>query len=460
MKDKRDEIDFGKDPVGKVFRKMFIPTLVAMVSMIALNITDGAFVGHGVGSDAIAAVNIVAPVFLIMTGVGLMFGIGGSVTASVHLSKGKVKAARINITQSLLGGFLAGCLIGGLILAFQRETCLLFGASERIVPLAESYLVWIAALMPLCITCSVGMFMVRLDGSPRVAMWLNLAGAAMNIFGDWYLIFQAHMGLAGAAIATGLSYSLCGLATLCYLLFFSSTMRLYRLRLTAKSAMLTLRNLMYQTRIGGSAMLGEIAISALIIIGNYQFIRYLGEDGVAAFSVGCYMAPIAFMFGNAIVQSSQPIISFAHGMKGCETSAHRIRQAMRVDLSVASVCGLGGMLTMWLGAEAISTIFLPHGCQAWQLCVNGLPLFGISFMFIVLNLTIIGYYQSTEQTTASTVFTLLRGFIFLVPAFIVMPLWLNVPGLWLSITVSEVLTLAAMCAKSLYTRFHHVSQHI
>ena len=53
MKDNRDSIDFGKEPVGKIFRKMFLPTLVAMVTMVVLNITDGAFVGHGVGSDAL-----------------------------------------------------------------------------------------------------------------------------------------------------------------------------------------------------------------------------------------------------------------------------------------------------------------------------------------------------------------------------------------------------------------------
>ncbi|MCI6403735.1 MAG: MATE family efflux transporter, partial [Prevotella sp.] len=134
MKDNRDSIDFGKEPVGKIFRKMFLPTLVAMVTMVVLNITDGAFVGHGVGSDALAAVSIIAPVFLFIAGIGLMFGIGGSVVASIHLSKGKVKAARINITQSLIGGFLVGCILGGLIVAFQRETCLLFGSSEKLIP--------------------------------------------------------------------------------------------------------------------------------------------------------------------------------------------------------------------------------------------------------------------------------------------------------------------------------------
>ena len=106
MKDNRDSLDFKTEPVGKLFRKMFLPTLVGLVSMVILNITDGAFVGHGVGSDALAAVNIVAPLFLIGTGIGLMYGIGGSVTASIHLSKGNNHAAYLHITPAILASVI------------------------------------------------------------------------------------------------------------------------------------------------------------------------------------------------------------------------------------------------------------------------------------------------------------------------------------------------------------------
>lgn len=439
LKDNRDNIDFGKEPVGKLFRKMFLPTLVAMVSMVVLNITDGAFVGHGVGSDALAAVNIIAPLFMVMGGIGLMFGIGGSVVASIHLSKGKTKAANINITQSMIAGFVIGALLTVLMLTHQRETCRLFGSSEALMPLANSYLVWIVGLMPFCILANVGMFMVRLDGAPRLAMWLNLIAAGMNIFGDWFLIFPMNMGLEGAAIATSCSFGLEGVVVLIYLLFFSKTIRMYRLKVSVKSLMLSLRNIGYQIRVGGSAFLGEIAISAIIIIGNYQFMRYLGEDGVAAFSVGCYMTPICFMFGNAIVQSSQPIISFAHG----QGNHHRIVSAMRIDIITAVLCGIGGMVFVWLASEWVSSTFLPNGCKAWELCNHGLPIFGISFLFVIINLTLIGYYQSTEKSTLATVFTFLRGVFFMLPSFILMPIWLGTDGLWLSQCVSEIATL--MC---------------
>src|SRR5574344_167090 len=102
----RDAVDFGRSDVGKLFRQMLLPTLIGMISMVVLNLTDGAFVGRGVGSNALAAVNIVAPLFTITSGFGLMFGIGVSIVASIHLAKGKPKAANINITQALIAALI------------------------------------------------------------------------------------------------------------------------------------------------------------------------------------------------------------------------------------------------------------------------------------------------------------------------------------------------------------------
>lgn len=103
--------------------------------------------GHGVGSDALAAVNIVAPLFLISSGIGLLFGIGSSVVSSIHLAKGNVHAANLNITQASIASFMIGMILGIVVLSFQREMCLLFGCSEVLIPLASSYLKWIAVVM-------------------------------------------------------------------------------------------------------------------------------------------------------------------------------------------------------------------------------------------------------------------------------------------------------------------------
>lgn len=99
----RDSIDFKNMDIAALFRKLLLPTVLGMIFSALFVITDGIFVGKGIGSDALAAVNIVAPLWLFSTGIGLMFGVGASVVASIHLSHNKPKTARINITQSICG---------------------------------------------------------------------------------------------------------------------------------------------------------------------------------------------------------------------------------------------------------------------------------------------------------------------------------------------------------------------
>lgn len=108
----RDKLDFGNGKIKSLFLAMFFPTLVGMVFNSVLNICDGMFVGHGVGSNALAAINIVAPLFLVCTGVGLMFGIGASVIGGIRLAEGNVKAARIIMTQA----YIAGAVIFGAVI--------------------------------------------------------------------------------------------------------------------------------------------------------------------------------------------------------------------------------------------------------------------------------------------------------------------------------------------------------
>lgn len=114
----RDKLDFGNGKIGKLFRALFFPTLVAMIFTSALTVIDGIFVGHGVGADGLAAVNIVSPIYMVSTGIGLMFGIGASVIAGIRMSENKLKAARIIMTQAFV--------VGSIIMALVCAVCLLF----------------------------------------------------------------------------------------------------------------------------------------------------------------------------------------------------------------------------------------------------------------------------------------------------------------------------------------------
>lgn len=440
----RDSIDFGKGNIGALFRAMFFPTLVAMVFNSLLNICDGMFVGHGVGPDGLAAINIVAPLFLICTGVGLMFGIGASVIASIRLAEDNVKAARIIMTQAYMAGAV---IFGGVILAsllFTRSLLLLLGCSPALEGLATDYLLWLLPGLFFFYLQCVGMMLVRLDGSPRYAMSVQVVAAVLNIFLDWLMVFPLGMGIAGASIATSLSCMAGGLMVVAYFMCFSSKLKFYRLKATKKSLMLSLRNVGYMAKIGFATFVTEVALGVMMVAGNFMFMSMLREAGVAAYSVGCYLFPVIFSISNAVAQSAQPIISYNYGAG----SEGRVGQALRLSLLTAAVCGIGVSLALWGGAPALSRIFLPPDAEAYGLAVQGLPLLGLSTVFFSLNIVFIGYYQSVERAVRSTVYTLLRGVVFLIPAFVLLPRVLGTDGLWLAIPAAELLTLGVILVSS------------
>ncbi len=440
----RDSLDFGNEKIGRLFRAMFFPTLIAMFFNSILNICDGMFVGHGVGSDALAAINIVAPMFLLTTGIGLMFGIGASVIASIRLAEDNVKAARIIMTQAYVAGAVIFGTIIVLTLIFTRPILYAAGCSPALEGLATDYLLWLLPGFFFFYLQCVGMMLVRLDGSPKYAMSVQIVAAVLNIFLDWLLVFPLDMGIAGASIATSFSCVVGGCMVLAYFIWFSDKLKFYRLKMSVKSLMLSLRNTGYMMKLGFATFVTEFALGVMIVTGNYMFMSLLGEDGVAAYSVGCYLFPLIFSISNAVAQSAQPIVSFNYGAERPE----RVSQALRLSLATGAICGLMVSAFMWIGSRPMAAIFLATDSAAYGYAVHGLPLLGLCAIFFSLNIVMIGYYQSVEKAVRSTVYTLLRGIIFLVPAFIVLPDLAGVDGLWLAIPAAEVLTLAAIALTS------------
>ena len=371
---KRDAIDLSTLNVFTLFRKYFVPTLLGMLSMSAVTAIDGIFVGHGVGSDGIAAVNICVPLLMLFTGIGLMVGAGCSVVASIQLSRGKSKSARLNVTQALLFVTIVALIPSVLMMAFPAETARMLGSSEHLLPMVTDYLLWFVPSWVFQIWITVSLFVIRLDGSPKLAMLCSLITAVINVVLDWLFIFPFGWGVMGAAFATSISIMVGGLVAMVYLLFYARHLRLQPLKWSVKSLRLSVRNIGYQWRIGSSALLGEATLAVLMFVGNQVFMSYLGDDGTV----------------------------YPYLLVG---------------------------------------LFISLDSEAAKIAIHGFPYFASGFVFFIVNIAVVGYFQSVERIKPATIFALLRGFVFLIPSFILLPKFLGVSGIWLAMPLSEALTI-------------------
>ena len=439
MYDNRDRIDFAHDGIGRLFASLFFPTMLGMMFNMAFIFTDGIFVGHGIGGHGLAAINLIGPVMMLINGLGMMLGVGVGVVAAIHMAHGNVKAARINVTQAFAAGAGMAIVMGALCYLFPHSVLTLLGAEGVLYEYAREYYVWFLPTCLLNMVTGVGLFVIRLDGSPRFAMLSNIIPAVVNGVLDYVFIFPMQWGLMGASLATDLGGLVGAGMVVYYMCFRAETLKFYRLKMSATSLRLTARNIDYMVRTGLSGFVGEIAVAVMMLTGNWVFKRQLGADGVAAYSVACYLFPLVYMIYSAVAASAQPIISFNHG------AGERMRVHSTLRFSLLVVVGLGmavGALFYYFAPQVVSC-FLNTDAPAYTLASHGLPYYAMGFLFMAVNVCVVGYLQSVERSGLAILFTLLRGIVFLVAAFMVLPHFFAASGLWLAIPTAEAMT--TMC---------------
>lgn len=433
---KRDAIDFKNDKVSTLFRKLLIPTLLGTLAISAMTAIDGIVIGHGVGAEGVAAVNIIVPIYQMVSGLGLMIGAGCSVVASIQFSKQKVKVARLNVTQALVATFLVVTLMSAVMLCFPKEVARMLGSSETLLPDVCDYMLWMIPGFMLETVTMIGLFTVRLDGAPKFAMWCNILPAICNGVLDWLFVFPLGMGVKGAAIATSISMGVGAMMILAYMQFFARHLKLIPLKISKHSMMLAARNIGYQCKIGASSLLGELTMAVLIFMGNLVFMQYLGDDGVGAFGIACYYAPFFFMIGNAVAQSAQPIISFNYGINRIEN----IHKAVRLLFATAALFGVVVTGLFVFAPHWLVGLFVDTSSNAGEIAIHGFPYFAIGVTFFIVNVAAIGYYQSVEKMRQAFSFVLLRGFALLIPCYLLMPMLFGINGAWLAMPMTEILT--------------------
>lgn len=421
------------EPVGRIFMRYLIPSLIGMMIM-ALNIViDGVMVGNRLGEVALAGVGIASPVYTIFVAMSLWIGMGGATLFSQAIGAREVNRARFIFTHSIVLIALFTIVIGFTALIFQEQLTYLLGANEETFPFAYDYLkVMLLFGFILTIENALSTF-IRNDQNPNLAMIALVVTAVSNIGINYYILYVLNLGVAAVALGTIIAATIGVLVMSTHFLRKRNQLRFIPIRFNTSIFKSTMS-------IGFPSFLSEVGISVFTIAYNVTLARIAGTAGVAAFSVLNYVHSVMLMMFLGMGSAVQPLVSYYYGAK----TSVRIRKTMKLALVVASVSGLVAFAIGQIGARQIVGIFGDFHEEVIDIAIPGIRLFFIAYLFMGINFVMMSYFQSIAQIRMATWITASREIIFMTIFILVLPLFLGIYGVWLSIPFAEFVVMVSI----------------
>lgn len=416
-----------QEPVRKVFLRYFFPSLLGMMLMSVNILIDGIFIGNGVGTEALAGVNLAMPLFSLILAMAFWIGIGGATMYSVHIGSSEIKKARSVFSLATVSLLISFVIIGGVGAFFVEEIALFLGANEDTFSYTVEYLFilflfgWVIAFQEL-----VSIF-VRNDGSPTLSMISLGVTAIINIALNYYMIFILQLGVLGAAIATVLA-SFIGLLVLLFH-FFQKYSNLRTFSFDWSRSML--RSIFF---IGFPSFITEGGMLVFVASYNLTIASLLGTEGVAAFSVINYLHGFMFLSFFGIETALQPMISYYHGAK----EKNRMKATLKIGEKTSFILGATLLIVGVVAAPYLVSLFGVESENVRALATEGIRLFFIGYVFIGFNFVYMTYFQSIGRIRQSTTIVLLRSYILLIILLWVLPPIIGVAGVWLAFPIAEI----------------------
>lgn len=420
---------------GKLLRFTF-PTIVMLIFTSIYGVVDGVFVSNFAGKTAFAAVNLIMPALMIFGTVGFMLGTGGSAVVARTMGEGDLPRARRYFSLIVYTGVLAGLVLTVLAELIMEPLCAALGAEGEMLDQAVLYgRVLSVSLTPFILQNMFQSFLVAAE-RPKLGLWLTVAAGLTNMAGDWLLVGILSWGVAGAAIATMVSAFVGGVVPLVYFLLPNKTpLRLTATRMEGRVLAQTCSN-------GSSEMMSNLSTSLVSILYNFQLIRLIGENGVAAFGVIMYanFIFIGVFMGYSI--GAGPVISYHYGAGNRE----ELRSLLGKSLAVMAVSCAGLTAAAVTLAGPLSRIFVGYDQDLLALTTRGFRLYSLSFLAMGFNIFGSAFFTALSNGLLSAAIAFLRTLLFQVTAIFILPLFLELDGIWLAVTAAELLTLVITAA--------------
>lgn len=422
--------DFLNKPVKQVFMRYLVPSVFATMVTSIYVLADTIIVGKGIGTIAVAALNIVLPLYNIFFGLGLLFGVGGSVLMSILRGEGDEKGANAYFSTSLVAMCVVLALSMAFFTAFMEKIALVFGGTPETMPYIMDYMPYIVWGMGLFFFSSYLQTFIRNDGAPRLAMYAVVSGGVANIILDYVFVYNFNMGMAGAAIATVMGSGLTVVILLTH--FFTKKNNLHFSLKGVRPSFI--KNIILN---GFASFLIEVASGVTIFVFNIQLLKYAGNTGVSVYSIISNTAIVVVCLCKGINQAAQPLLSTNYGA-GLYERTDKIRSlAVKVSIIICAVPVILGLVV----PDFFTYIFINPDSAILSMSASAIRIYFVGFMMLGINMVFICYFQAILKNGYSMIICLMRGLILVVAFAYIFPLFMDVTGIWLAVPAAETITM-------------------
>lgn len=432
---------------GKLLRFTF-PSIVMMIFTSIYSVVDGVFVSNFAGKTPFAAINLIMPLLIIAGAPGFMVGTGGSAIVAKTMGQGKPELANRYFSLLVCAAAVGGAAVGWLGAAFARPIASALGAEGEMLECCVLYARIILAANPFFILQNMFQSFFVVAEKPKLGLYVTVGAGLTNILLDALLVGVFRWGVAGAAIATILSQAVGGLTPAAYFLRKNdSLLRLVRPRFDGRVLWKTCTN-------GSSELMTNVSISLVNMLYNFQLIRFAGEDGVAAYGVIMYVNFIFIGVFQGYAIGSAPIVGYHFGARNQDELKSLFSKSL-VLLGWAAVVltalaeGLAGLL---------AGIFVSYDPELMAMTCRGFRIYSTAFLMMGFNIFASAFFTALNDGLVSAFLSFLRTLVFQIAAVLILPVFLDLDGVWWSIAAAEGLALvvSGICFWKFREKYHYL----
>ena len=421
----------------KDFSKYVSFNILGQIAYSCYTLADTFFVSADLGTNGLTALNLAFPVFCIISGAGLMIGIGGSSRFSILKSRSDSKTADQIFTNAFILVFMFAAIFFFAGFFASRSLTKLLGANNQVFEITNIYLKTLMLFAPAFMLNHLLQCFVRNDGHPSLSMAAMMTGSFSNIILDYIFIFPFNMGIFGAAFATGLSPVISMLILLPYFIKKKNSFHFISTNLVQMK-----RNI--GTILGVPPFLTEAASGVVMLVFNFIMLRIAGNVGVAAFGVISVISLVVIALYTGLSQGMQPLISQNHGAE----NKKNVRTLLNYSLVTSVLLSAVIYVIIFFNAPCLVSIFnREQDLFLAQYAIPGLKLYFTACPFIGFNIVLSTYFISINHPLPAQIISILRSFFILIPmAFILSYFW-GMTGVWLAYPATEILVFIIALSK-------------